>query len=107
MDFIATYWIETVFTIVVSVIMFYTKQLTKKIKMERITQEHIRQGMLSLLRNSILRNYNDYSERGYIPVHAFQCIDPLFQAYKDLGGNGTVSRLYEELKRLPTKDNSK
>ena len=29
-------------------------------------------------------------------------MDRAFEAYEDLGGNGTVKDLYEEIKRVPT-----
>lgn len=64
--------------------------------------EAMENGVLALLRNCIISRYNHYMEHGYIPIYGLENVENMYLAYHDLGGNGTVTKLVEELKKLPT-----
>ena len=38
----------------------------------------------------------------YIPIYAMENIGEMYKAYHRLGGNGTITKLVEELKKLPS-----
>ena len=41
-------------------------------------------------------------EKGYIPIYAMENVLESYNAYHSLGGNGTITKMVEELKQLPT-----
>ena len=41
-------------------------------------------------------------DKGYCPIYALDNIHSLYEQYKNLGGNGTVARLMEEIETIPT-----
>lgn len=100
MDFIAKYWIEFLFGIVISVISIGFKKISKKLK----EQDNVKLGIQALLRDRIIQNYNKYMDIGYCPIYALDNIDAMYQQYHALGGNGTVTKLVEELKEMPTRE---
>jgi hypothetical protein len=40
---------------------------------------------------------------GEIPSYAYQNFEEMYEAYHDLGGNGMVKKMYEEIKELHIK----
>ena len=51
----------------------------------------------------IIRDHSHYMEKGYIPIYAMENVLESYTAYHALGGNGTITKMVEELKRLPTR----
>jgi len=43
---------------------------------------------------------------GEIPIHERDNLNKLFKEYTNLGGNGTITHLMEELENLPVKQKS-
>ena len=63
----------------------------------------IKQGVLALLRGTIINYYTKYNdEMGYAPVHIKQVVTELHKHYDALSGNGATHRFYEDLMALPT-----
>ena len=58
-------------------------------------------GMKCLLRAEIIRDHSHYMEKGYIPIYAMENVLESYNAYHSLGGNGTITKMVEELKQLP------
>jgi hypothetical protein len=61
-------------------------------------------GICALLRDRIIQGYNFYSGKGYCPIYAIENLTELYDQYKKLGGNGTISKLIDYIKALPTKE---
>ena len=59
------------------------------------------QGVVALLRNSIIGLYNNYFELGYLPIYERENLEKMYKEYKALGGNGVIDHLIEELIKLP------
>lgn len=88
----------------------YTINKARKSREEERKKEEEREkglynGVQSLLRESIVDNYNRYMERGCCPIYAKENIEAIFEAYTQLGGNHTAKQLYEALMQLPTEVN--
>ena len=62
----------------------------------------VNDGMKCLLRLEIIRDCTHYLAKGYVPVFAMENILDSYGAYHALGGNGTITKMVEELKKLPT-----
>lgn len=69
-------------------------------KRERAMQD----GLQSLLRSKIIDYHDKYMERGYCPIYAKETIRRSYEAYHDLGGNGVVTKLYNDLMALPEEE---
>lgn len=95
-EFIIKYWLEIFFGIAMSGLGMGFKWLFMQFKAVKL-------GMQAILRNEIIEQYNKYVERGYIPIYALDNVEIMYNQYHALGGNGTVTHLFEELKELPTK----
>lgn len=63
----------------------------------------IEQGVQALLRNEIIRRYREFESKGEISILDKENLEELFVQYKNLGGNGTVKKMMDELLSLKTK----
>ena len=61
----------------------------------------IKAASVASLRYSIARAHREYMAIGRIGRYAEFCINEMQDAYKKLGGNGTVDRFVKELNDLP------
>ena len=82
-----------------------TKQSDKKARVAEIEkrQEALENGTKALLRAEIIRNYDKYTERGWVPLYAREALDKCYSAYSGLNGNGAMRDLYEAVCRLPNR----
>ena len=70
--------------------------------MKMAKNKAIAEGVQSLLRDSIVLNYNRYLDRGYCPIYAKESIKKIYHAYRDLQGNDVATDLYHKLLDMPT-----
>lgn len=91
LEWIAKYWLETLFTGVSGLVFLLWQQVVAT-----------RAGLRALLRNSIIEVYNDRVHKHYIPIYDMESVTHMYEAYHRLGGNGTVTKLYKELQQLPS-----
>lgn len=63
----------------------------------------IEQGVQALLRNEIIRRYREFESKGEISILDKENLEEMFEQYKNLGGNGTVKKMMDELLNLKTK----
>ncbi|BAK99051.1 hypothetical protein OBV_18530 [Oscillibacter valericigenes Sjm18-20] len=61
-------------------------------------------GIQALLRDRILRAYYHYQERGTITLHGLDNVNKLYEQYHNLGGNGTVTKLVNDLREMEVVD---
>ena len=83
------------------------KQLRKRdkaLESEAAKQTAIADGVQSLLRRSILDDFNKYSEKGSVPPYARENLERAYAAYHALGGNDMATDLYNKLRQMPVKD---
>lgn len=59
-------------------------------------------GMRAILRDRIIQMYNYHIKLRYIRIHDIDNLEALYEAYRALGGNGTATKLVEELRQLPS-----
>lgn len=58
-------------------------------------------GLQSLLRSQLIDYHDKYVARGYCPVYVKEVVTHSYEAYHELGGNGVITGLYEEVMKLP------
>lgn len=71
---------------------------------ERKKIDAIGDGMRALLRAELIRAHRDYVEEGSpITLQARTHLGAVYEAYHDLNGNGSATKLWEDIKRLEVK----
>ena len=70
---------------------------------DKAKEKAIEEGVQALLRNELVREYREYKAKGELSILDKDNIEAMFKQYKNLGGNGTVKHLVEEILELPTK----
>lgn len=73
------------------------------IKKDRKRDKSIENAVQALLRNELIRRYREYKTKGEMTILDKENIEHMFEEYKNLGGNGTVKELMDELLEVPTK----
>lgn len=100
-DFISAHWVEWLFTLVLGVMSWLFKCLRDQLADERAKNEAIAEGVQSLLRESIVSNYNHYLDKGYCPIYAKESVKKVYKAYHNLGGNDVATELYHKVLKMP------
>lgn len=100
-DFIVKYWLEILFGLVVSGLTAGVAKINKKLKDERVRNQAIEDGVRDLLRMQILDTYERCKNAGQISVSRKDAVDSAYLSYHALGGNGTITKVHNELMDLP------
>ena len=77
--------------------------ISTKLKKDKKKDKAIEEGVQALLRNELVRRYREYELKGELSILDKENIEAMFVQYQNLGGNGTVKHLMDELLALPTK----
>lgn len=99
--YIGTHWLEWACAIIAGLAGLGYKNLSKRMKEEKKQNKAIAEGVQSLLRESIVSNYNKYTNKGYCPIYAKESIKKVYAAYHGLGGNDVASSLYDKVLKMP------
>ena len=75
-------------------------------RLEEITkrEEAINEALRALCRDRILQGYRYYKKSGGVSTQDLETMLKLYNAYHNLGGNGTITAVYEKIKQLHIKD---
>lgn len=73
------------------------------IKKDRRRDKAIENAVQALLRNELIRRYREYRTKGEMTILDKENIEHMYIEYINLGGNGTVKELMDELLEVPTK----
>jgi len=104
MAFVSAHWVEWLFAGAVSVLAYLYRNISARLEIERQKNEAIAAGVQSLLRESIVSNYNKYSDKGTCPIYAKESIKKVYESYHNLGGNDVATELYNKILRMPEED---
>ena len=87
--------------IIMPTLLGYVVWLLKNQKKDRDANS---KGTMLLLRVQLIEYHEKWTERGYITKHWLENFIEMYDAYHSLGGNGMVTKLLEEIKKLPIRD---
>lgn len=90
LEWIAKYWLEVAFGIVVTGGGAILKKFWKR-------QRAIEDGVKDILRIQILDTYDRCKTSGVISVARKDAIDSAYESYHALGGNGTITQVHNEI----------
>lgn len=87
--------------IILTSVLGYVVWLLKQQKKDRDANS---KGTMLLLRVQLIEYHKEWTERKYITKHGLENFIEMYNAYHELGGNGMVTHLKEEIERLQIKD---
>ena len=110
-DFIKQYWLQTLFTAIISGLTISVKHLYNKIKRDREErdlrfeaeskeQQLIKEGVLAILHDRLYQSCQYHIHRRSITIPDLDNLEYLYRSYHDLGGNGTGTELYSRCRSL-------
>lgn len=85
------------YTIALPILLGYIVWLLKNQKKSRDANSR---GTMLLLRVQLIEYHDKYMSLGYIPSYAYENFCEMYEAYHNLGGNGMITHMYEEVKEL-------
>lgn len=88
------------YIIVLPVLLGYVVWLLKQQKKGRDANSR---GTMLLLRVQLIDYHDRYMEQGSIPSYAYENFCEMYEAYHDLGGNGMITKMFEEVQELHLK----
>lgn len=97
-EWVKEYWIKALFGSLISGLGISIAWAKKKFK----RQVALELGVQALLRNEIRQAYKECVHKGYCSLDDMENIQDMYDGYHTLGGNGSITRLMEKLKNLPT-----
>lgn len=86
--------------IVLTALMGYIVWLLKKQKKDRDANS---KGTMFLLRVQLIEYHDKYAILGAIPSYAYENFCEMYAAYHELGGNGMITKMKEEIDELHLK----
>jgi len=95
LEIIQKYWLEFILTGVSGGIVWAVKRLYRD-------NRAVKLGVQALLRDRIIQAYNYYMDKKYCPIYGRENVAKMYEQYHNLGGNGAVTHIVEELDALPT-----
>ena len=60
-------------------------------------------GVRALLKNELVQAYREFKDKGEISILDRENLEEMFKEYKELNGNGTLTKMMNELLNLKTK----
>lgn len=99
--------LKWVITFILGAVLGYVSTQLKKEKEKNIREKKknlsLENAVQALLRNELVRRYREYKIKGAMTILDRENIEHMYEEYKNLGGNGTVKQLMDDLLEVPTK----
>lgn len=89
--------IMSVYSVLLPILVGYIIKLLKDQKRERDANA---KGTMLLLRVQLIEYHDRYTAKGTIPSYAYQNFKDMYAAYHDLGGNGMIEKMKQEVDLL-------
>lgn len=90
-------FIKETYTIALPFVLGYIVWLLKENKKSRDANS---KGTMLLLRVQLIEYHDRYTEEGSIPSYAYENFTEMYEAYHELGGNGMVTHMKDEIEKL-------
>lgn len=101
LTYIQSHWVEWLFAGVCAFLAWGYREVSRRLTEEQKKNAAIADGVQALLRESIVRNYNKYQDKGACPIYAKESLKKCYKAYSALGGNDVATELYRKLLAMP------
>ena len=92
------------YAVLLPIVLGYIIGLLRK---QKKTRDANSRGTMLLLRVQLIEYHAQYTKLGEIPTYAYQNFIDMYEAYHALGGNGMVTKMYEEIHELHLRTKNK
>jgi cbb3-type cytochrome oxidase subunit 3 len=99
--FAAKHWLTVFFGVIWAVMMALLRRIGKRVKKDQKAERAMQAGVEALLADRLIQLHNYYNDRGYCPIYARRSAEAMYKAYHELGGNGTISDVWEHIQGMP------
>ena len=89
------------YTIALPILLGYIVWLLKQQKKDKDANS---KGTMLLLRVQLIEYHDKYMKIGEIPSYAYDNFVEMYNAYHALGGNGMVTKMYDEIQEIHLKN---
>lgn len=96
-DFIMKYWIQELFAVIIA----FLTWIFQRIRTWKKEEDIVREGIVAILHDRLYQACAFFIRQGYCTVGDKHNLEYLYKPYKELGGNGTGTSLYEKCMQLP------
>lgn len=73
-------------------------------RQQKLQDEAVSEALRALCRDRIFQGYRYYNKHSGISAQDLETMTKLYNAYHALGGNGTMTAVYEKILSLPIKE---
>lgn len=80
------------------------KEEVQRIRQQEQEANAFKASLLALTRDRILQGYRYYRKQGFVSAQDLETMTKLYGAYHALGGNGTITAIYNKITNLPMKE---
>lgn len=98
------YVITIALSVISGVLVYAVQNLLRENDRLRNNKKHeqvaLSNGVMSLLKIQLIEYHDKYMADGNIPTYVYDNWDIMYHSYRDLGGNGMVEHLNEEIDQL-------
>lgn len=70
------------------------------LKQQKKDRDANSRGTMLMLRAKLIEYHTEWTDRQYVTKHGLETFIEMYEAYHELGGNGMVTQLLEEVKEL-------
>ncbi len=88
------------YIIALPVLLSYIVWILKRQKRDRDANS---KGTMLLLKVQLIEYHDKYMKLGEIPTYAYTNFVEMYEAYHELGGNGMITKMYNEIQELHLK----
>lgn len=87
--------------IILTTVLGYVVWILKQQKKDRDANS---KGTMLLLKVQLIEYHAEWTTRGYVTRHGIDNFIEMYNAYHELGGNGMITHLKEDVEKLPIKN---
>ena len=104
LDWIVKYWLEVLFGGIAAGLLWSYRRVAKKMRDRAAEDAAIKTGLIAILHDRIYAECRRCIAEDEVTVEEMRNIEYLYNAYHDLGGNGTGTELYHRACGLKIKE---
>lgn len=99
-DFILKYWLEVLFGGCLGALSLAYRHICKRLKEQKLVKE----GIEAILHDRLWQAGRDFIPKGEVTLDELKNVEYIYNAYHNLGGNGTGTEIFERIKNLNIKE---
>ena len=92
--------VEFIEKLIITSIPFVLGHIVWLLQKQKVSSNANSEGTKCLLRVKLIEYHDDYMKKGCIPSYAYLNFCEMYDAYHALGGNGMVTKMFDEIKTL-------